>query len=246
MATRSRSRGGRGPRLAAVAVALLAHLAVGAALLASVRRLVLPPEPPPLEVELVRPDAARPPPELPPPPPATTRAGRAPADPLPFRTPRPSRAAPLPQPSAVAPAPPAPPSPRPPAGGAQQQDDVAGRVRDALRTSVGCDDDPLIGLSARERAACDRRRAQAAREARGLLPSQRERAAGSRADRRDVHKELRPDWDCAAGGSLSCRGSAVMVGGSIPFGYVPKALPPIPPSTLYGDDRIRKKEEPKD
>ena len=228
------------------------HVALGSALLVSVRRLVLPPEPPPLEVELVRPAprdvdprqsaprSLRPPPLIPrtlQPRAAVRREASGPFPTAPAAPPAPG-AAPQASPSrapAVAAAP------------AAHGDDPAGRVRDALRTSVGCDDDPLIGLSPREQAACARERARIARGAPRFGPAPDKVRAWSGVPDPDKPK-VRPFVGVAPPVVAPAidRGAGVVIGAraSIPFGHPPKALPPIPPSTLYGDDRLRKKPEP--
>ena len=248
MATTSeRGRSGR-RRLAGAAFSLLVHAALLAALLASVRTLVLPQEPPPLEVELIRPDRPDPPESVradapqrpqtpfasPSPPTAAPRIAAAPPPSAPLPTPAPIPAAPAGSAAAPAAGPPA--RAARPAGA---DDDLAARVRSGLRRTVGCDDDAVIRLTPAERAACARRRAQNARGAPPPpLPADKLQAWGRKPPTRNAHAELRPDWDCGAGGSLGCRPPG-MVGVTIPFGYVPKALPPIPPSTLHGEPPVK-------
>jgi hypothetical protein len=240
-------------RAAVIVVSVAAHAGLLAGLVASVRPLVLG-EDPPLVVELVRPERPTETPE----PPAEAQAGpERRLQPAPRASPeRPSAPRPVPQPVPplpVAPAPapppaaapttaPAPIAPARPA--ARSQGDVGEGVRRALRTTVGCAEEDVIGLTQRERDEC-RRRLGEARRGGPPAPNERQRAMRPGPARRDAHAELRPEWDCGAGGSLGCRGSAVMVGASIPFGYVPPALPVIPPSTLRGDDDALRPKPPK-
>ena len=120
-------------------------------------------------------------------------------------------------------------------------------MKSGLRTTVGCDDDPLIGLSAAERAACARRRAQTARDAPRIPPPadklrEFEKARAAKRPRPDgAYEKARSNspLDCpGANLGIGCPSSG---GVKIPFGKVPKALPPIPPSTLHGDDGMKPK-----
>ena len=251
MATTSRPRRRARGRLAGAAFSLLVHAGVLAALLASVRTFVAP-EAPVLEVELIRPSETRPAaPATPrPPPPAERPVAPEPAR---ARTARPL--SPLPAPTAAI-APPAPrqaataavasaPARRGAAPAAGGDDDVSGRVRSGLRTTIGCDDEAVIRLSAAERAACARRRAQHAREAMKIPPSEAKRRAW--AGGRDPTKpSVKPFISIApplvAPAIDMGTGVTIGVGVSIPFGHPPKALPPIPPSTLHGNDRMEKVE----
>ena len=241
-------------RAAVIVVSIAAHAGLLAALLASVRPLILG-EAPPLVVELVRPDRPTETPEPSPADPSEPDRRLQPTQRTTFERPSAPRpvaqpAPPLPVPPAPAPAPaavptaaPAPIAPARP-GLRNQPNAVGDGVRRALRTTVGCAEEDVIGLTQRERDEC-RRRLSEARRAGPLPPNERQRAMRPGPARRDAHAELRPAWDCGAGGSLDCRGSAVMVGGSIPFGYVPPALPVIAPSTLRGDDdALRPKPKP--
>jgi hypothetical protein len=108
--------------------------------------------------------------------------------------------------------------------------------------SVGCDTADLLGLTRREREACDERRGARNRlaEEDDLPPSLAER---QRRDARAVARNPRPKGPAlvrAPGEGPQNHPVVglppVMVGATVPFGAPPKAITPIPPSTLRGDD----------
>jgi hypothetical protein len=237
MTGRRRARIGRA---AAVAAACLAgHIALFAAMFAT-RRPELTAAAPVIEVELLRP-----------PPPEGARAERpapaalrAPAPPLPFRRPRLTGPAPA-ETVAVVPAPPAPPPPPPPAA-APPPDDVLARIADALAAAGECDPNRLAALAPGQQARCRERAGAAARNAERMQTPAERRAEAARARAAAAKGPALVRGPGDAPGSHPALGPPpVMVGVSVPFGKPPKALPPIPPSTLRGDDdALRPKPSP--
>ena len=195
-------------------VSVIGHGGVLAILVGSVR----PERPPPapiFQIELIRPATPAP----------LTRARRAPDGPItsaPVHKPTPP---PIPAAVGESANTDAPPTAAGPAGEAAFE-----QAADALAARAACDPSGLRRLNAEERAACEER--QGAARAAGRLPSRMEREAEAepfRAKRRvkfrepgRLHHDALPD--------------PIMVGVTIPTGRPARAIAPIAPSTLRGDD----------
>jgi hypothetical protein len=230
----------RGGRLAATVLALLVHVAFLLALLASLRPLITP-EAPVLVVELVRPER-----RAFEPPPSTLEAKERPAPPPGFQAPlrpfalgptggAPGPLAPFPAPASAAAGP----------GGPSARPNVGEELAGALRTTIGCDRD--AGLTARERTECRRRLGEAARNLEPIPGAPEKR--GSWAGEPDPTKpRVRPylgPAPTAVAPAIDPGGVTIGARVSVPFGHPPKALPPIPPSALRGDDdALRPKRRP--
>ena len=224
---------------------LLAHAGLLAALLASVKPLLLG-EPPPIQVQLVRPSLEPREPQAPPTAEAAPeRQGTNSAFALRGRASAYAEGAPF-----VAPAAPpgrVPAGPVAPArgGGASGPDD---RMRGTLRTTLGCDAADIHKLDAREREAC-RRHLRTLREgapALGLSPKQL-RALFPEADPGKPRVKpflgvappiVPPAIDLGPGVTIGAKAS-------IPFGHPPKALPVIPLSTLGDEHYVKTRAKPK-
>jgi len=233
---RSRDRRRPGWRAAVIALSLSAHLALLAALLSTLVYSPLP-APPVIQVQLT--PAPRPAPderaETPVEPAPAAPPARAPSPPV-FRI-SPTRAT---TPSSILAAPAASPRPTPATPGPvpTPADAETLQVREALRLSVGCDTADLLGLTRRERDLCNEARAARAARYEPVPQSDTERR---RADWRAAGRE-----DTTAGSRIGLlpppkRSSPlledpIMVGVTVPFGKPPKAITPIAPSTLRGDD----------
>ena len=217
---------------------MAAHGALFAALLASLPR----DRPPPVqtfEVQIVspperlRPDIPEAPVE-----PVEQRADPAPPQPSFAVRPAPVRATPQ-SPGFTAPAPrPAPPAPTLGTGAPRAVQPATEQVREGLRLSVGCDSADVLGLTRRERERCAEERGARTRDA--ALPEGYDR---EREDARAVARNpRRPATSLVRAPREGPQNHPVVglppvtVGASIPFGKPPKAIEPIAPSTLRGDD----------
>jgi hypothetical protein len=204
-----------------------------------------PPPPPAIQVELVPPPLVSPVPQR-----ATVqadraatpaaRAGAAPMQPrllqrqdvTPVYAP-PAPVAPRPAPSPAQDLPPGPARPAPPP--AAGSDDARDRLGAVLR-STGCRN---WNLSAAERERCLEREGALAREGAADIERSERRARNEEAEvaRRPANATalVRPPGDDPRNHTLGGP-PPVMVGVVIPFGKPPKAIEPIAPSTLRGDD----------
>jgi hypothetical protein len=236
----SSAQGRRRWRAAVIALSLLGHLGLLGVMLASLPPREPLPEPPVIDVQMLPPPGERPsePQGATEPVEAPTRP-QTPASAPTVRPALPSSGAPSPVPGPAGRAPLA----GAPAGGTAAPAGAApaaGAVREVLRATVGCDTADLLGLTRREREACEEARGARARGYE-LPESLAERQAR---DARAVARNPRPkgnEWvrapgDGPANHSVLGPPDGMMVGGSVAFGRPPKAIAPIPPSTLRGDD----------
>ena len=231
---------GRGRHAAAVVLALLAHVGALGALVAAVRSTAIP-EPPPIVVELVRPVGRTPEPEAP-----ARMEARPPSSRYRWRTPAaesPFGVAPATVPSGVNGSPVHAPSPE-----ARSEEAQARRAADARRLAEavrppppGCEQRGRLPPA--QRLLCERRAAGAAREAPPIGASANQlRGWGLLPD--PSKPSVKPFVAIAppAAPAAINRGTGVIIGVRVraPFGDPPKALPPIPPSQLHGDDGMLK------
>jgi hypothetical protein len=246
-------------------LAALGHAGLLAVMLSTLRREPLPAGPV-IQVELAplprrTPEPPVPAEEEPEERPERRTRAQAAASPLPLPVaPRPSLPAPPPLPApAATPAPAAPASGPPaaapaasatPARPAGPPGDIDDRLRSALRTTVGCPDGEVIGLTRRERERCDEGRGARTRDAPPApLPTAKQRAFDATVQGRNPPPNARDKVFHDKG--IDCHGSNMGMGcmpklaKPRPFGKPPKAITPIPPSTLRGDDdALRPKPKP--
>jgi hypothetical protein len=235
----SSAQGRRRWRAAVIALSLLGHLGLLGVMLASLPPREPLPEPPVIDVQMLPPPGERPsepqgatePVEAPtrPQTPASAPTVRPPSPPPGRPPPSPAPRGERPWPAPLREEPPRPRERRPPPGLFER---FCGRRSAATPPTCSVSPDGTGGLRGSARGESPRYE---------LPESLAERQAR---DARAVARNPRPkgnEWvrapgDGPANHSVLGPPDGMMVGGSVAFGRPPKAIAPIPPSTLRGDD----------